>query len=164
MSTHFDPTKHISSSAAYPEVSFHQHHEDDAAFKKKVRKTTILLSVITIIELAIGLAIYTIHKGENPSALLVLMFKGAVCILTLAKAYYIVSVFMHLGDEIRNMIMTIVVPLMLFIWFIIAFIADGNSYKNLRNKYDKHFQESTMPADHHKKAEEPKPADAGGKQ
>jgi hypothetical protein len=24
----------------------------------------------------------------------------------LAKAYYIVSVFMHLGDEIRNMIMT----------------------------------------------------------
>ena len=52
---------------------------------------------------------------------------------------------MHLGDEIRNMIMTIVVPLMLFIWFIIGFIADGNSYKNLRNKYDKHFKESTNP-------------------
>ena len=71
-----------------------------------------------------------------------------VCILTLAKAYYIVSVFMHLGDEIRNMIMTIVVPLMLFIWFIIAFIADGNSYKNLRNKYDQHFKETTMPNKH----------------
>ncbi|MEJ0102442.1 MAG: hypothetical protein WDO19_07790 [Bacteroidota bacterium] len=50
------------------------------------------------------------HKGEHPSAFLVLAFKGVVCILTLAKAYYIVSVFMHLGDEIRNMIMTIVVP------------------------------------------------------
>ena len=102
-----------------------------------------------MIELAIGLTIYTIHKGPDPSHLLVLMFKGMVCILTLAKAYYIVSVFMHLGDEIRNMIMTIVVPLMLFIWFIIAFIVDGNSYKNLRNKYDPHFKETTMPKEHH---------------
>ena len=117
---------------AFEEVTIHHEHQDDAAFKKKVRKTTILLSVITIIELIIGLSIYTIHKGENPSALLVLMFKGVVCILTLAKAYYIVSVFMHLGDEIRNMIMTIIVPLLLFVWFIIAFIADGNSYKELR--------------------------------
>lgn len=132
---------------AFEEVTFH-HHSDDASFKKKVKNTTILLSVITIIELAIGLIIYNIHKGENPNELLVLMFKGMVVILTLAKAYYIVAVFMHLGDEIRNMIMTIVVPLMLFIWFIAAFIYDGNSYKNLRNKYDSHYKESTMPSKH----------------
>jgi cytochrome c oxidase subunit 4 len=144
---------------AMSEVTFH-HHVEDAEFKKRVRNTTILLSVITAIELGIGLTIYTIHKGENPSHLLVLMFKGLVCILTLAKAYYIVSVFMHLGDEIRNMIMTIVVPLMLFIWFIAAFIIDGNSYKNLRNKFDPHFKESTMPRPHHAEPaapEEPKP-------
>lgn len=133
---------------AFEEVTFH-HHTDDATFKKKVRNTTILLSVITIIELAIGLLIYNMHKGESPNELLVLMFKGMVCILTLAKAYYIVSVFMHLGDEIRNMIMTIVVPLMLFIWFIAAFIIDGNSYKNLRNTYDPHYKESTMPSKQH---------------
>ena len=101
------------------------------------------MSVITLIELGIGLTIYTIHKGEHPNGTLVMMFKGMVCILTLAKAYYIVSVFMHLGDEIRNMIMTIVVPLMLFIWFIIAFIYDGNSYKNLRNEFDKSYYERT---------------------
>jgi len=139
---------------AFEEVSIHHEHADDNIFRKKVKKTTILLSIITLIELGIGLTIYTIHKGPNPNAGLVLAFKGMVCILTLAKAYYIVSVFMHLGDEIRNMIMTIVVPLMLFIWFIIAFIADGNSYKNLRNNYDKHFKETTMPAEHHK-TEEP---------
>jgi len=140
------------------EITF-THHVPDAEFKRRVRRTTIILSVITIIELGIGLTIYGMHKGENPNALLVLMFKGAVCILTLAKAYYIVSVFMHLGDEIRNMIMTIVVPLMLFIWFIAAFIIDGNSYKNLRNDYDRHFKESTMPKEHHKEAkpEEPQP-------
>ena len=121
------------------EVTFH-HHMDDTTFKKRVKNTTILLSVITIIELAIGLAIYNIHKGENPSELLILMFKGMVCILTLAKAYYIVSVFMHLGDEIRNMIMTVVVPLMLFIWFIAAFLWDGNSYRTNRNRYNGYDQ------------------------
>lgn len=61
----------------------------------------------------------------------------------LAKAFYITAYFMHLGHELRNMIMTIVVPLGLFIWFIIAFLYDGSSYKNLRNEYDKGFQERT---------------------
>src|SRR6185295_4002312 len=91
-----------------PEITYAPEHASDT---KRIWKTFWLLSVITIIELGIGLSIYTIHKGANPNATLVLAFKGMVCILTLAKAYYIVSVFMHLGDEIRNMIMTIVVPL-----------------------------------------------------
>lgn len=147
MSNHYDPTKDISPSAAYPEVSVSHHHSDDATFKKRVWKTTLILSVITIIELAIGFLIYFLHKGE-PSYFFVLLLKGIVCILTLAKAYYIVSVFMHLGDEIRNFMMTIVVPLALFVWFIIAFLADGQSYKNLRNKYDKHFEETTTPKTH----------------
>ena len=149
---------------AFEEVTVHHEHIDDTAFKKRVRKTTIILSVITVIELAIGLSIYTIHKGPDPSELLVLMFKGVVCILTLAKAFYIVSVFMHLGDEIRNMIMTIVVPLMLFIWFIIAFIADGNSYKKLRNNYDPHFKETTMPRPHHTEKAAEKPVEKSGKE
>ncbi len=108
-------------------------HHDDGTQIKRIWKTFWILSVITIIELGIGLSIYTIHKGDNPNELLVLMFKGLVCILTLAKAFYIVSVFMHLGDEIRNMIMTIIVPLLLFVWFIVAFLWDGNAWKNLKN-------------------------------
>ena len=36
---------------------------------------------------------------------------------------------MHLGDEVRNLIMTIVVPLLLFVWFIAAFLWDGDSWK-----------------------------------
>jgi cytochrome c oxidase subunit IV len=130
--------------SATSEVTFHHAPHSDKEFRKRVRKTTILLSVITVIELIIGLSIYTMHKGEHPNAFLVLLFKGVVCILTLAKAYYIVSVFMHLGDEIRNMIMTIVVPLMLFIWFIGAFLWDGNSYRTSRNTYDEHFKEKTL--------------------
>ena len=51
---------------------------------------------------------------------------------------------MHLGDEIRNMIMTVVVPLMLFIWFISAFLWDGNSYRTMRNRYDTFKKEQTL--------------------
>ena len=106
---------------------------DDNAQVKRIWKTFWILLIITIAELGIGLSIYTIHKGEHPNEMLVLMFKGVVCIFTLAKAFYIVSIFMHLGDEIRNLIMTIIVPLLLFVWFIAAFLWDGNAWRNLRN-------------------------------
>src|SRR5687767_2285186 len=124
-----------------PEVSYQHSHHSDSEFRKRVKKVTIILSVITVIELGLGLTMYALHL---PDGLRRMLIKGMIIILSLAKAYYIVSVFMHLGDEIRNMIMTIVVPLMLFIWFILAFILDGNSYKNLRNKFDQHFKERTM--------------------
>ena len=55
---------------AFDEVTVH-HHVDDTTFKKKVRNTTILLSIITIAELVIGLVIYNIHKGDSPNELLV---------------------------------------------------------------------------------------------
>jgi hypothetical protein len=109
------------------------HHHDDKAQIKRIWKTFWILSVITIIELGIGLAIYNINEGDTPREFLILMFKGVVCILTLAKAFYIVSIFMHLGDEIRNMTMTIIVPLLLFIWFIAAFLWDGYAWKEYRN-------------------------------
>lgn len=127
-----------------PEITYHHRPAPADTFRKKVIKTTIVLSVITVIELGLGLAMYAFGFPDW----LRLFIKGVITILSLAKAFYIVSVFMHLGEEIRNMIMTIVVPLMLFIWFIAAFLWDGNSYKTLRNRYDKSFQERT--------AEEPK--------
>jgi hypothetical protein len=61
----------------------------------------------------------------------------------MAKAFYIVAYFMHLKHEVKNLIMTIVVPLTLFVWFIIAFLADGNSFRNLRNTYNPYFKEQS---------------------
>jgi cytochrome c oxidase subunit 4 len=93
-----------------------------------------ILSFITVIELVLGFGLAKHWFGEpEANKGLILGIKGAICILSLAKAFYIVSVFMHLGDEIRNFIMTIVVPLCLFIWFIGAFLWDGDSWKKLRN-------------------------------
>ncbi|RYY95398.1 MAG: hypothetical protein EOO11_15930 [Chitinophagaceae bacterium] len=120
-----------------PEISF---HHEPAHGTSRIWKTTLILSVLTIIELGLGLAMYAVDM----SSFVMLLLKGIICILTLAKAFYIVSIFMHLGDEIRNMIMTIVMPLLLFVWFIAAFLWDGNSFRMLRNRYDRYYQETTM--------------------
>jgi cytochrome c oxidase subunit IV len=100
------------------------HHQDRNSpeskdLVKKIWKVTALLSVVTIIEVAIGLWCY--KSTAFPKGLANVFF----ILLTLFKAGYIVSVFMHLGDELKGMIMTILIPLTLFIWFIIAFLADG---------------------------------------
>lgn len=97
---------------------------------KHIWKVFWILLGITVIELILGLSMYAFFKDPG---LIKSVIKGVVIILSLAKAFYITASFMHLGDEIKNMIMTIVFPLMLFIWFIIAFLADGSSWKEMRN-------------------------------
>ena len=111
-----------------PEITHAPEHSEGTG---RIWKIFWVLSFLTIIELALGYFLY--FKAENLSQVVVLFTKVVIGILTLLKAYYIVSVFMHLGDEVRNMIMTITVPLILFVWFIIAFLWDGNSWKNMRN-------------------------------
>ncbi len=132
---------------ASPEISFAPAHRDDTV--KRIWKTTWILSVITLIELALGFGLAKHWFGHAHGV--ILFVKGVICILSLAKAFYIVSIFMHLGDEIRNLIMTIVVPLLLFVWFIAAFLWDGDSWRNLRKDYNKgnpakHEQVAPAPA------------------
>ena len=91
------------------EITF---HHEPAQGTKRIWKTFWILLIITVIELALGLAMYIFEDSFGTA--MVLFLKGVIVILSLAKAFYIVSIFMHLGDELRNMIMTIVVPLMLF--------------------------------------------------
>ncbi len=120
----------MSTHSISPDITFAPEHEGGT---KIIWKTFWILSFLTILELGIGLLLYNMHKGDAPSPILVLAFKGLVCVLTLAKAFYIVATFMHLGNELRNFIMTIIVTLGLFVWFIIAFLWDGSSWREMRN-------------------------------
>ena len=109
----------------------HEHHDVIA----EIKKVTIILSVLTIVELILGFWMIGITAPG-----LRLGIKGVIVILMMAKAFYIVAYFMHLKHELKNLIMTIVVPLALFIWFIAAFLSDGNSFRNLRNTYNPYFK------------------------
>jgi len=111
-----------------------QHEENHGT--GEIKKVTIILSVLTIIELILGFWMIGITSEG-----LRLAIKGSIIILMMAKAFYIVAYFMHLKHELKNLIMTIVVPLGLFVWFIGAFLIDGNSFRNLRNTYDPYFKE-----------------------
>jgi hypothetical protein len=106
--------------------------EEDKAHVKKIWKAFWILAVLTVIELALGLTIYFLEMGVV-SYWVILFIKGVITILTFAKAFYIISIFMHVGDEVRTMMLSLAIPATLFIWFITAFLWDGNSFKNLRN-------------------------------
>ncbi len=100
------------------------HHEDKNSNEAKAKvkniwKITLWLSIITIVEVAIGLYC---HYNHTPKTIPNIGF----IVMTMLKAGLIVSVFMHLGDEVKNMILTILIPLALFFWFIIAFLWDGS--------------------------------------
>ncbi|MCO6496521.1 MAG: cytochrome C oxidase subunit IV family protein [Chitinophagaceae bacterium] len=106
--------------------------EHDKQQVRRIWKAFWALLILTILELSLGLTIYFLEKGA-PSAFAILSIKIIIIIFTLAKAFYIISIFMHLGDEKRNMIMSIGIPALLFIWFITAFLVEGNAIRNARN-------------------------------
>jgi cytochrome c oxidase subunit IV len=117
----------------------HTHTDQEAHNKEamaEIKKVTIILSVFTIIELILGFWMITMT-----SEALKLAIKGTIVILMMAKAFYIVAYFMHLKHEVKNLIMTIIVPLLLFVWFIGAFLWDGSSFRDLRNNYNPYFKE-----------------------
>jgi cytochrome c oxidase subunit IV len=121
---------------AYSDVVHDDSHGGGA---KEIWKVTLILTVFTIVEVALGFMM--IGMVENGFAKH--LTKGIIIILMLAKAFYIVGYFMHLKHELRNLILTIVVPCGLFVWFIIAFLYDGNSFRELRNAYNPVYKERT---------------------
>jgi cytochrome c oxidase subunit IV len=109
---------------------------------KAIWRTFRILLYITLFELVLAISYYEM-TFSNPH-LVKHILNGVFIILTLAKAFFIVAEFMHLGHELKNLIMTIVVPALLFLWFLGAFLWDGNSYKNLRNNYDRNHLEQSQ--------------------
>src|SRR5262249_24104553 len=133
------------------------HHGEEHSFDAKaIWKTFRILLYITIFELILAIGYYEIEFSNRE--LVKHILNGVFIILTLAKAFFIIAEFMHLRHEIKNLIMTIAVPALLFIWFIAAFLWDGNSYKNLRNDYDRnHLEQSKQKVEkkehgHHEEA------------
>ncbi|MBO9199870.1 MULTISPECIES: cytochrome C oxidase subunit IV family protein [Niastella] len=134
----------------------HAHATDEAHTfdRKAIWRTFRILLYITVFELLLAIGYYEI-EFSNPH-LVKHLLNGVFVVLTLAKAFFIIAEFMHLRHEIRNMILTISIPALLFIWFITAFLWDGNSYKNLRNTYDRHYKDHAA-----EKVEHKEPAKAG---
>lgn len=84
-----------------------------------------VLLVVTFAE--VGVALFA--KEFFPGFLVRLVMIA----MSLFKAYYIVSIFMHLGHEVGGMALTIVMPMTLLIWGCIAFLWEGDHARHARN-------------------------------
>lgn len=128
-------------------------HGEPSFSTKAIWRTFWILSVITVVELALAILYY--KTDFLPKHFL----NGIFVIGTLAKAFFIIAEFMHLGHEIKNLILSLAMPALLFVWFIIAFLWDGNSFKNLRNDYDRHHLEQSKTKAQAPEAKKPGAAD-----
>ena len=105
-------------------MAAHHSEEAGAAIRKKIWFVTALLTLITAVEVGMGIIF---KRSETFSWT---MIKWSFIVLTLVKAAYIVHVFMHLGDERSNLKKTILTPYILFISYLL-FIAITEGFGHL---------------------------------
>jgi len=96
------------------EYSLDAHHSEEQGKKirRKIWMVTLILTVITAVEVAIGASIKQSSEYWQ-------VVKWLFIALTILKAGYIVVVFMHLGDERKGLKATILLPYMVFIGYLI---------------------------------------------
>jgi len=101
------------------------HHDEEHGRKirKKIVFVTILLTVITVVEVLIGSSIPR-DSGSGTWTAIKWLFIG----MTLLKAGYIVLSFMHLGDERKSLKYTILVPYIFFICYLILIALTESTY------------------------------------
>lgn len=81
-----------------------------------------ILAVVTGIEYVFA---FTMDAGM----LRTIIFIG----LTIVKAFYIVSEFMHLGHEVKGLIYSILLPMLFLVWLIVALVQlEGAAIKEAR--------------------------------
>ena len=88
---------------------------------KKIWKTAGILLAITVAEFIMA---FTMDRG----LLLYFLFIA----LTIWKARYIMLEFMHLGDEVKPLFYSIIVPLIFLVWLLIALAKEGSEIFMMR--------------------------------
>ena len=100
---------------------------------KDVYKGLLLLGAVTLIEVFISL-LGKGHMGIDVSGysfiLWIIMF-GLIG-FSVYKAYFIIFEFMHMAHETKSLALTVLVPMLLLVWGLIAFFQEGNSWKERR--------------------------------
>jgi cytochrome c oxidase subunit IV len=96
-----------------------------------------LLAIVTLVEVFISL----LGKGHIIAGLeeyaVVFWIAGLVIIaLSLYKAYFIVYEFMHMRYEAKGLARTVLLPMFLLVWALIAFFQEGGAWKSNRQKVE----------------------------
>lgn len=100
------------------------------AAKKIVLKTIIILGIVTMVEVFIAL----LGKGYLISGFTMphMLMGGLMIGLSMYKAITIIYEFMHMKYEMPDLPKTVLLPTLLLVWGIIAFLWEGNYWHNSR--------------------------------
>lgn len=111
-------------------VNARHSEEDGVKIRKKLYMVTVILTAITVFEIFMG-----VYFKRNATFTWEVIKLGFV-VLTLVKAAYIVLIFMHLGDERKNLKYVVLLPYALFILYLIFIgIYEGLSVQHLNNMF-----------------------------
>ena len=103
----------------YEHPDIHNHHDEEYGkiARKKIWRVFWILLILTVLEFVVA---FVVGRG---------MFRNVTFILmTLVKAFYIVASFMHLKDEVKSLVMTILIPLTFVAWMVLAVLMEGGFY------------------------------------
>ncbi len=104
-------------------------HDYEGSKKTAVRIISIL-AIITVVEVAFTLVGkgYIIKGFHIP-----IIFLGLIMIvMSLTKAYLIIYEFMHMKYEVPSMVKSVLLPTLLLVWGIIAFLWEGSDWGKRR--------------------------------
>ncbi len=131
-----------------------EHHSYEES-KKLVYRGLIILGFVTLLEVFTSLfGKGYIVSGVEQYTWLVYLIGLSLILLSLYKAYYIIYEFMHMRYEVKTLAMSVLLPTILLIWGLIAFLWDGNTWGERRQelKYEEPMeytqdQSDTKPAE-----------------
>jgi len=111
-------------------VNARHSEEDGKKIRKKLYMVTVILTAITVVEIFMG--VFFKRNATFTWETIKLTF----IILTLVKAGYIVLIFMHLGDERKNLKYVVLLPYALFIMYLIFIgLYEGLSVQHLNSTF-----------------------------
>jgi len=104
--------------------------EEGKKIRKKLYMVTAILTVLTVFEIFMG--VFFKRNSTFTWETIKLLF----IVLTLVKAAYIVLIFMHLGEERKNLKYVVLLPYALFILYLIFIgLYEGLSVQELNNTF-----------------------------
>lgn len=118
----------------------HLSYEDS---KKAVWKGLALLAAVTVAEVLLSL-MKAAEWAENIQWVFILA-SLLIIILSIYKAYFIIYEFMHMGYEVKGLAMTVLLPMFLLVWALIAFFSEGNYWKDNRAEIEDRNQLESTP-------------------
>ena len=103
--------------ATHHEQDFNTTAEVPKPQTKAIWRTFIILVALTAVEFIFA---FTMEASTVRNSIFI--------ILTIFKAFYIVGEFMHLKHESKVLIWSILLPMALVTWLMVALIAEGSYY------------------------------------